>query len=35
MVSGERRPFGVNTQRWGKDENGVPGAGTYKMPDSC
>ena len=32
---GEKRPFGVNTNRFGSDENGVPGAGTYKMPDSC
>jgi len=24
---GDRRPFGVNQQRFGKDDNGVPGAG--------
>ena len=32
---GERRPFGVNRHRFGGDDNGVPGAGTYKLPDSC
>lgn len=32
---GEKRPFGVNTNRFGSDENGIPGAGTYKLPDSC
>jgi hypothetical protein len=32
---GDRKPFGVNTMRFGKDDNGVPGAGTYKLPDSC
>jgi hypothetical protein len=32
---GDRKPFGVNTIRFGKDDNGVPGAGTYKLPDSC
>lgn len=32
---GERRPFGVNRHRFDPDDNGVPGAGTYKMPDSC
>jgi hypothetical protein len=34
-VEGEKRPFGVNTQRWDGDETIAPGAGTYKLPDSC
>ena len=34
-IGGDRKPFGVNTIRFGKDDNGVPGAGTYKLPDSC
>jgi len=32
---GEKRPFGVNAGRFGSDETPVPGAGTYKLPDSC
>jgi hypothetical protein len=32
---GDKKPFGVNTKRFKQTENGVPGAGTYKMPDSC
>jgi len=32
---GERKPFGVNKIRFEKHGNGVPGAGTYKLPDSC
>jgi len=34
-LSGEKRPFGVNTGRFLTVDNGVPGAGTYKLPDSC
>ena len=34
-AGGELKPFGVNTNRFGSDENGVPGAGTYRLPDSC
>ena len=26
--------FGTNIVRFGNDDNGVPGAGTYKLPDS-
>ena len=33
--TGEKKPFGVNSQRFQGDEDGVPGAGTYKLPDSC
>ena len=29
------KPFGVNRHRFDKDDNGIPGAGTYKLPDSC
>jgi hypothetical protein len=33
---GDKKPFGVNVKRFAeKDDNGVPGAGTYKLPDSC
>jgi len=32
---GEKRPFGVNAGRFSGDETAVPGAGTYKLPDSC
>ena len=35
MVEGEKRPFGVNGGRFESDETCVPGAGTYKLPDSC
>ena len=35
QVGGDKKPFGVNTTRFGNDDNGVPGAGTYKLPDSC
>jgi len=28
-------PFGVNTGRFITTDHGVPGAGTYKLPDSC
>ena len=34
-LSGEKRPFGVNTGRFLTTDNGVPGAGTYQLPDSC
>ena len=34
-LEGDKRPFGVNTGRWDSDETAVPGAGTYKLPDSC
>ena len=35
--SGEKKPFGVNVKRFDTkvSENGVPGAGTYKLPNSC
>ena len=35
--AGDKKPFGVNVKRFeGKGlDNGVPGAGTYKLPDSC
>ena len=32
---GNNRPFGINTKRFGSDENGVPGAGTYQAKGSC
>lgn len=32
--SGASRPFGTNIQRFKRDDNGVPGAGTYSLPDS-
>lgn len=32
---GDKRPFGVNSIRFESDETFVPGAGTYKLPDSC
>ena len=32
--AGKRRPFGINTKRFGGDDNGVPGAGKYDQPDS-
>lgn len=35
LAGGDKRPFNVNTNRFGSDENGIPGAGTYKLPDSC
>ena len=35
VKGGDKKPFGVNTTRFGSDETGVPGAGTYKLPDSC
>ena len=31
---GNNRPFGTNIQRFTTVDNGVPGAGTYKLPDS-
>jgi hypothetical protein len=34
-LEGDKRPFGVNRHRWDNDETPVPGAGTYKLPDSC
>ena len=34
-LGGDSKPFGVNTNRFVGDENGVPGAGSYKLPDSC
>ena len=35
IQGGERKPFGINTTRFGSDETFVPGAGTYKLPGSC
>jgi len=32
--SGANRPFNVNNNRFRKDDNGVPGAGTYALPDT-
>ena len=32
---GDKMPFGVNTLRFTVPDFGVPGAGTYKLPDSC
>lgn len=32
---GDTLPFGVNTIRFKKDDNGVPGPGNYKAADSC
>lgn len=32
---GDKKPFGVNTLRFVTIDNGVPGAGMYKLPDSC
>jgi len=32
--AGKKRPFGINTRRFGSDDNGVPGAGKYDQPDS-
>ena len=32
---GDKRPFGVNRIRFDKDDTFVPGACTYKLPDSC
>ena len=33
---GEKKPFGVNVKRFKQErDNGVPGAGTYTLPDSC
>jgi hypothetical protein len=36
-VGGEKNPFGVNVKRFNDKQldNGVPGAGTYKLLDSC
>ena len=34
-LEGEKRPFGVNAERWQNNETSVPGAGTYQLPDSC
>ena len=28
--AGKKRPFGINTRRFGDDDNGVPGAGKYE-----
>jgi len=28
-VAGDKRPFGVNSGRFKRTDNGVPGAGTY------
>jgi hypothetical protein len=33
--SGEDKPFGVNTMRFKCIDYQVPGAGTYKLPESC
>lgn len=33
--TGEKRPFGVNTSRFASVDLGIPGAGTYNLPDSC
>ena len=33
--AGDKMPFGVNTLRFTVPDFGVPGAGTYKLPDSC
>lgn len=33
--SGANRPFNVNHNRFTNDDNGVPGAGTYSLPDTC
>ena len=30
--AGKKRPFGINTKRFGDDDNGVPGAGKYEQP---
>ena len=32
---GDANPFGVNSLRFKTIDNGVPGAGQYKLPDSC
>lgn len=34
-MGGETKPFGVNTMRFKTIDHQVPGAGTYKLPDSC
>lgn len=28
--AGKKRPFGINSKRFGSDDNGVPGAGKYE-----
>jgi hypothetical protein len=35
LEGGDKKPFGYNRKRFDPDDNGVPGAGTYKLPDSC
>lgn len=35
LEGGEKKPFGYNRKRFDPDDNGVPGAGTYKLADSC
>lgn len=32
---GDKMPFGVNALRFQTIDYGVPGAGQYKLPDSC
>ena len=34
VKGGDSKPFGVNTIRFGKDDNGVPGAGAYEVEGS-
>jgi hypothetical protein len=33
--TGDKRPFGVTSSRFKTIDHGVPGAGSYKLPDSC
>ena len=33
--AGDKRPFLTNAGRFKTIDNGVPGAGTYKLPESC
>jgi hypothetical protein len=33
--SGLSKPFGVNEGRFRSIDHGIPGAGTYKLDDSC
>lgn len=32
---GTNKPFGVNEGRFRSIDHGVPGVGSYKLPDSC
>lgn len=32
---GDKRPFNNNEKRFQTIDHGVPGAGQYKLPDSC